>query len=330
MRLWVINPLYHLHSCITSKIFVVKPMNIPATKEEILENFKKNSNGHTLIKDDYEIAEALSRITYKAYEVGVEDAKQLNMEDMMDNRNALQIFKNEEFGSIRTFVKNGEYWFVGRDVCNAFQDKNPNRSIGRIDDCDKRSLKIKDSLGREQTVTVINESGLYALLFAMQPQRANKDGVSNAYPIEVQERIEKLRRFKRWVTHDVLPTLRKTGSYSMNPQENKPDTQNDAILQVLMKNTEVLQAIVQQNQQIMIALTNLSVSDAKRTMEIQPYTSHQGQKGDGKRSKRITILMSDSERTFVTREARKHGFTAGEYIYNLSVAASKDQIDLGQ
>lgn len=259
----------------------------------------------------------------------MEDAKQLNMEDMMDNRNALQIFKNEEFGSIRTFVKNGEYWFVGRDVCNAFQDKNPNRSIGRIDDCDKRSLKIKDSLGREQTVTVINESGLYALLFAMQPQRANKDGVSNAYPIEVQERIEKLRRFKRWVTHDVLPTLRKTGSYSMNPQENKPDTQNDAILQVLMKNTEVLQAIVQQNQQIMIALTNLSVSDAKRTMEIQPYTSHQGQKGDGKRSKRITILMSDSERTFVTREARKHGFTAGEYIYNLSVAASKDQIDLG-
>ena len=308
---------------------MVNPMNIPATKEEILENFKKNSNGRPLNKDDYEIAEALSRITYKAYEIGMEDAKQLNMEDMMDNRNALQIFKNEEFGSIRTFVKNGEYWFVGRDVCNAFQDKNPNRSIGRIDDCDKRSLKIKDSLGREQTVTVINESGLYALLFAMQPQRANKDGVSNAYPIEVQERIEKLRRFKRWVTHDVLPTLRKTGSYSMNPQENKSDTQNDAILQVLMKNTEVLQAIVQQNQQIMIALTNLSVSDAKRTMEIQPYTSHQGQKGDGKRSKRITILMSDSERTFVTREARKHGFTAVEYIYNLSVAASKDQIDLG-
>lgn len=304
-------------------------MNIPATKEEIIESFKQNSNGRPLNKDDYEIAEALSRITYKAYEVGMEDAKQLNMEDMMDKRNTLQIFKNEEFGSIRTFVKNGEYWFVGRDVCNAFQDKNPNRSIGRIDDCDKRSLKIKDSLGREQTVTVINESGLYALLFAMQPQKAHNHGVSDEYPIEIKERIEKLRRFKRWVTHDVLPTLRKTGSYSMSPQENKPDTRNDAILQVLMKNTEVLQAIVQQNQQIMIALTNLSVSDAKRTMEIQPYTSHQGQKGDGKRSKRITILMSDSERTFVTREARKHGFTAGEYIYNLSVAASKDQIDLG-
>ena len=64
--------------------FVVKSMNIPATKEEILENFKKNSNGRPLNKDDYEIAEALSRITYKAYEGGMEDAKQLNMEDMMD------------------------------------------------------------------------------------------------------------------------------------------------------------------------------------------------------------------------------------------------------
>ena len=64
-------------------------MNIPATKEEILENFKKNSNGRPLNKDDYEIAEALSRITYKAYEVGMEDAKQLNMEDMMDNKSKL-------------------------------------------------------------------------------------------------------------------------------------------------------------------------------------------------------------------------------------------------
>lgn len=151
----------------------------------------------------------------------------------------------------------------------------------------------------------------------------------DVYRLITHSKLPGAEKFESWVFDDVLPSLRKDGYYGLAPQENKPDTQNDAILQVLMKNTEVLQAIVQQNQQIMIALTNLSVSDAKRTMEIQPYTSHQGQRGDGKRSKRITILMSDSERTFVTREARKHGFTAGEYIYNLSVAASKDQIDLG-
>ena len=151
----------------------------------------------------------------------------------------------------------------------------------------------------------------------------------DVYRLITHSKLPGAEKFESWVFDDVLPSLRKDGYYSLAPQENKTDTQNDAILQVLMKNTEVLQAIVQQNQQIMIALTNLSVNDAKRTMEIQPYTSHQGQKGDGKRSKRITILMSDSERTFVTREARKRGFTAGEYIYNLSVAASKDQIDLG-
>ena len=309
MRLWVINPLYHLHSCITSKIFVVKPMNIPATKEEILENFKQNSNGRPLNKDDYEIAEALSRITYKAYEVGMEDAKQLNMEDMMDNKkcNALHVFKNSRFGQLRTIEEGGKIFFCAADVAKALGYINPRDAISRH--CRGVVKRDAPTQGGIQAIAFIPEGDVYRLI--------------------THSKLPGAERFESWVFDDVLPSLRKDGYYSLAPQENKPDAQNDAILQVLMKNTEVLQAIVQQNQQIMIALTNLSVNDAKRTMEIQPYTSHQGQKGDGKRSKRITILMSDSERTFVTREARKHGFTAGEYIYNLSVAASKDQIDLG-
>lgn len=309
MRLWVINPLYHLHSCITSKIFVVKSMNIPATKEEILENFKKNSNGRPLNKDDYEIAEALSRITYKAYEVGMEDAKQLNMEDMMDNKrcNALHVFKNKTFGQLRTIEENGKILFCASDVAKALGYINPRDAISRH--CRGVVKRDAPTQGGIQAIAFIPEGDVYRLI--------------------THSKLPGAEKFESWVFDDVLPSLRKDGYYSLAPQENKPDTRNDAILQVLMKNTEVLQAIVQQNQKIMIALTNLSVNDAKRTMEIQPYTSHQGQKGDGKRSKRITILMSDSERTFVTREARKHGFTAGEYIYNLSVAASKDQIDLG-
>ncbi len=309
MRLWVINPLYHLHSCITSKIFVVKPMNIPATKEEILENFKKNSNGRPLNKDDYEIAEALSRITYKAYEVGMEDAKQLNMEDMMDNKkcNALHVFKNSSFGQLRTIEEDGKILFCASDVAKALGYAVPRKAV--FDHCKGVTKRYAPTNSGVQEMSFIPEGDVYRLI--------------------THSKLPGAEKFESWVFDDVLPSLRKNGYYSLAQQENKPDARNDAILQVLMKNTEVLQAIVQQNQQIMIALTNLSVNDAKRTMEIQPYTSHQGQKGDGKRSKRITILMSDSERTFVTREARKHGFTAGEYIYNLSVAASKDQIDLG-
>jgi prophage antirepressor-like protein len=289
--------------------FVVKPMNIPATKEEILESFKQNSNGRPLNKDDYEIAEALSRITYKAYEVGMEDAKQLNMEDMMDNKrcNALHVFKSKAFGQLRTIEEDGKILFCASDVAKALGYSNPRDAISRH--CRGVVKRDAPTQGGVQAIAFIPEGDVYRLI--------------------THSKLPGAEKFESWVFDDVLPSLRKDGYYSLALQENKPDTQNDAVLQVLMKNTEVLQAIVQQNQQIMIALTNLSVSDAKRTMEIQPYTSHQGQKGDGKRSKRITILMSDSERTFVTREARKHGFTAGEYIYNLSVAASKDQIDLG-
>ena len=108
-------------------------MNIPATKEEILENFKQNSNGRPLNKDDYEIAEALSRITYKAYEVGMEDAKQLYMEDMMDNKrcNALHVFKNKTFGQLRTIEENGKILFCASDVAKALGYTNAPDAVKR-------------------------------------------------------------------------------------------------------------------------------------------------------------------------------------------------------
>ena len=130
-------------------------------------------------------------------------------------RNELKLFENPEFGSVRVMEIDGESWFVGRDICKLFGDKNESRSLGRVDDADKQTIQITDAMGREQNAIIINESGLYSLLFAMQPQKANNGGVSDAYPIEVQQRIEKLRSFKRWVTHDVIPAIRKTGSYSL-------------------------------------------------------------------------------------------------------------------
>lgn len=136
--------------------------------------------------------------------------------------NKLQIFESTDFGTVRTVLIDKEPYFVGKDVCEAFDDKNHNRSLGRIDEEDKRREQITDVLGRKQEAVLINESGLYALLFAMQPQKANHDGVSDAYPIEVRERIEKLRRFKRWVTSEVLPAIRKTGSYTVPKLEKNP------------------------------------------------------------------------------------------------------------
>ena len=138
------------------------------------------------------------------------------MENMMT-------FSNTDFGEVRTVTVNGDPWFVGRDICKAFGDKNPNRSIGRVDDEDKMVMPLTDSLGRTQKAIFVNESGMYSLLLSMQPERTNHSGEPYAYPIEVQERIEKVRQFKRWVTHDVLPSIRKHGVYAIDDLIADPD-----------------------------------------------------------------------------------------------------------
>lgn len=127
--------------------------------------------------------------------------------------NEIMLFRHEDFGEVRTLSIDGESWFVGKDVCRIFGDSNHNRSLRRVDDEDKKMIELTDSLGRKQTATAINESGLYSLLFAMQPQKAHHEGAPDEYPIEIRQRIEKLRRFKRWITAEVLPSIRKHGAY---------------------------------------------------------------------------------------------------------------------
>ena len=114
----------------------------------------------------------------------------------------IQIFENAEFGKIRTTVIDGEPWFVGNDVATALGYSNPQKAIrdhvdeeDRTKDMESRfaTPSIKDSLGREQYPVYINESGVYALVFG--------------------SKLPTARAFKRWVTHEVLPAIRKTGSY---------------------------------------------------------------------------------------------------------------------
>ena len=123
--------------------------------------------------------------------------------------NEIQIFNNPEFGSVRTSNINGEPWFVGKDVCEAFGDTNYRRSLSNIDDSDKGVSQI-ETPGGKQNMVIINESGLYSLLFQMQPQKAK--GVSQNETL-IEERISKLHRFKHWVTSEVLPSIRKNGGY---------------------------------------------------------------------------------------------------------------------
>lgn len=110
--------------------------------------------------------------------------------------NELQVFKNQEFGSVRTLVVNDEPWFVGKDVAEALGYKRPTKAIqDRVDAVDKDEVPIQDSIGRMQKTPIINESGLYSLIFGSE--------------------LESAKKFKRWVTSEVLPALRKTGQYQV-------------------------------------------------------------------------------------------------------------------
>ena len=129
-------------------------------------------------------------------------------------RNELQIFNSPEFGQVRSIMIEGEPWFVGKDLARAFGDSDYKRSIARLDS-DDRSIARVPTPGGMQSMIVVNESGLYSLIFYMQPQKAK--GVSQNDTL-INGRIEKLKKFKRWVTSEVLPALRKTGSYSIAPE----------------------------------------------------------------------------------------------------------------
>lgn len=85
----------------------------------------------------------------------------------------IQIFKNDQFGQIRTLTKDGEPWFVLKDVCESFGETNYRRVSARLDDDEKGVSQIATP-GGEQNMTIINESGLYSALFAMQPRKGSR------------------------------------------------------------------------------------------------------------------------------------------------------------
>lgn len=108
--------------------------------------------------------------------------------------NELKVFENAEFGSVRTTEIDNEIWFVGKDVAEILGYTNPQKAIR--DHIDEEDKTVNDSFTVNGTKAIlINESGVYSLCFASKLPAAKK--------------------FKRWVTHDVIPSIRKTGSYGV-------------------------------------------------------------------------------------------------------------------
>ena len=116
--------------------------------------------------------------------------------------NELQVFNNAMFGNVRIFLEDNEPWFVAKDVCECLAISKHRDAISRLDDDERGSLKV-DTLGGKQEMATVNEYGLYSLVMSSRKPEA-KD-------------------FRRWVTHEVLPSIRKYGSYNMNIPRTLPD-----------------------------------------------------------------------------------------------------------
>ena len=113
--------------------------------------------------------------------------------------NELQIFNNEEFGEIRIVTIDNEPWFVAKDVCEALKHTNPTMAMQMLEEDERTKL----SLGRAGETNVINESGLYTLII--------KSNLPNA------------KKFRKWVTSEVLPSIRKNGGYIANQEQMTPE-----------------------------------------------------------------------------------------------------------
>jgi prophage antirepressor-like protein len=125
--------------------------------------------------------------------------------------NAMTIFNFGE-NEVRTMVKNGEPWFVAKDTCNVLGIKQVSRAIERLDEDEVSLIHVTDSLGRQQETYVVNEPGLYTLILGSRKPEA--------------------KAFKRWITHEVIPTIRKHGAYMTPATIEKTLADPDFIIQL--------------------------------------------------------------------------------------------------
>jgi len=122
------------------------------------------------------------------------------MNEITTMSNNVTIFENPEFGSVRSLIVNGDPYFVGKDVAEALGYRDTSDALKKhVYDEDKLTRRFTDS-GQSRNMYIINESGLYSLI--------------------ISSKLPSAKRFKRWVTHEVLPSIRKTGSYSLKMSDN--------------------------------------------------------------------------------------------------------------
>ena len=166
--------------------------------------------------------------------------------------NSVQVFNNEDFGEIRALTIDSEPWFVAKDVCDALGLSNVGQAIASLDDDERDTITINDGTSGNPNKAIITEGGLYSLV--------------------LRSRKPEARAFKRWVTHDVLPSIRSHGMYA-TPQTVErmladPDTMI-ATLKALKAERQRTQALMEDNARMLPkSVAYDSIIDTEGTMTI--------------------------------------------------------------
>lgn len=156
--------------------------------------------------------------------------------------NQLQKVFTYSGNQVRTIIKDDEVWFVAKDVCDILNHSNHKMAVSRLDEDEVNKVYLIDSLGRQQQTTVVNEAGLYSLILTSNKSEA--------------------RQFKRWITHEVIPTIRKTGGYVANDDLFVETYLKHADEQTKLLFRATLETVRKQNEQIAIMQPKADYFDA--------------------------------------------------------------------
>ena len=160
--------------------------------------------------------------------------------------NELQTFTNDSFGEVRTVLKDNEPWFVAADVCRALEIGNPSQAVSRLDEDEKFTTLISNesAASGKSSLSFINEPGLYSLVLGSRKPEA--------------------RAFKRWITHEVVPTIRRHGMYATNELLDNPDLLIEAATRIKVQREKIAAletTVAVQSQQLAEAAPKVSYYD---------------------------------------------------------------------
>lgn len=187
--------------------------------------------------------------------------------------NELQIFENSEFGTVRTVEIDGEPWFSGKDVAEALGYSNPRKAISdHVDEEDKGVTKC-DTLGGKQDMSIINESGLYSLVLS--------------------SKLSSAKKFKKWITSEVLPSIRRHGMYAVDELIENPDIAIKAFM--ALKEERAKNKQLEQEKK---ALEIETIEMDKRISELQPKANY------------VDVILQSKSTVLITQIAQDYGMSA--------------------